>query len=60
MEQEKIKELLSKFYEGATSEEEEALLKEYLADPAMASLFPEAEYLAASREAGCLSLRPVS
>jgi len=51
MEQEKIKELLGKFYEGATSEEEEALLKEYLADPAVASLFPEAEYLAASREA---------
>ena len=43
MEQEKIKELLGKFYEGATSEEEEALLKEYMADPAMVSLFPEAE-----------------
>ncbi len=51
MEQEKIKELLGKFYEGATSEEEEAQLKEYLADPAAASLFPEAQYLAASREA---------
>jgi hypothetical protein len=51
MEQEKIRELLGKFYEGATSEEEEALLKECLADPAVASHFPEAEYLAASREA---------
>jgi hypothetical protein len=47
MEQEKIKELLSKFYEGTTSEEEEARLKEYLADPAVASLFPEVEYMAA-------------
>jgi hypothetical protein len=51
MEQEKIKELLDKFFEGTTSEEEEARLKEYLADPAVASLFPEAEYLAAFRTA---------
>ena len=49
MEQEKIKELLSKFYEGTSSEEEEARLKDYLADPAVASLFPEAEYVAAFR-----------
>jgi hypothetical protein len=49
MEQEKIKELLSKFYEGTTSEEEEARLKAYLADPAVASLFPEAEFIAAFR-----------
>lgn len=49
MEHEKIKELLSKFYEGTTSEEEEAQLKEYLADPAVASLFPEAEYMATFR-----------
>lgn len=49
MEQEKIKALLGKFYEGTTSEEEEARLKEYLADPAVASLFPEAEYMAAFR-----------
>jgi hypothetical protein len=47
MEQEKIKELLGKFYEGTTSEEEEALLKECLADPAVASLFPDAEFIAA-------------
>jgi hypothetical protein len=46
MEQEKIKELLGKFYEGNTSEEEEAMLKEYLADPSVASMFPEAEYIA--------------
>lgn len=51
MEHGKIKELLSKFYEGATSEEEEAQLKEYLADPAVASDFPEAEYMAANRTA---------
>lgn len=51
MEQEKIKELLGKFYEGTTSEEEEVQLKEYLADPAVASLFPEAEYMAAFRTA---------
>jgi hypothetical protein len=44
MEQEKIKELLSKFYDGATSEEEEAQLREYLSDPSVSLLFPEAEY----------------
>ena len=49
MEQDKIRELLSKFYEGTTSEEEEARLKEYLADPAVASFYPEAEYMAAFR-----------
>ncbi len=49
MAHEKIKELLSKFNEGTTSEEEEAQLKEYLADPAVASLFPEAEYIVKSR-----------
>ena len=46
MEQEKIKELLSKFYEGTSSEEEEAKLRECLADPAVASLFPDAGYMA--------------
>ena len=51
MEQEKIKELLGRFYEGNTSEEEEAMLREYLADPAVASLFPEADYMAALRGA---------
>jgi len=51
MEQEKIKELLGKFFEGTTSEEEEAQLKEYLADPVVASLFPEAEYMTALRTA---------
>jgi hypothetical protein len=49
MEQEKVKELLSKFYEGTTSEDEEGQLREYLADPAVASLFPEAEFIAAFR-----------
>jgi len=49
MEREKIKELLGKFYDGTTSEEEEARLKEYLADPSVASLFPEAEYIAGFR-----------
>ncbi len=49
MEQEKIQELLDKFYEGATSEEEEAQLREYLSDPSVASIFPEAEYLLSSR-----------
>jgi len=47
MEHGKIKELLSKFYEGTASEEEEAQLREYFADPAVASLFPEADYMAA-------------
>jgi hypothetical protein len=49
MEQEKVKELLNKFYEGTASEEEEAQLKEYLSDPAVASLFPEAAFMAAFR-----------
>lgn len=49
MEQEKIQELLDKFYRGDASEAEEAQLREYLADPAVASLFPEAEYLNAIR-----------
>ncbi len=49
MEHGKIKELLNKFYEGTTSQEEEAQLKEYLADPAVKSIFPELEYIAAFR-----------
>jgi hypothetical protein len=51
MEQEKIKELLSKFYDGATSEEEEAQLREYLSDPSVSLLFPEAEYFLACTSA---------
>jgi len=35
MEQDRTEELLNKFYEGKTSEEEEAQLKEYLSDPAI-------------------------
>lgn len=35
MEQEKIRELLDKYFEGKTSEEEELLLKEFLRDPAL-------------------------
>ena len=37
MEQGKIRELLNRFYEGSTSEEEEAQLKEYLSDPSLLS-----------------------
>ncbi len=37
MEQERIRELLNKYYEGGTSEEEEAQLKEYLSDPPLPS-----------------------
>jgi len=37
MEQERIKELLNRFYEGSTSEEEEAKLKEFLSDPSLSS-----------------------
>lgn len=35
MEQERIRKLLNKYYEGGTSEEEEAHLKEYLSDPSL-------------------------
>jgi len=51
MEQEKIKELLSKFYDGTTSEEEEAQLRENLSDPSVFRLFPEAEYFLACSSA---------
>jgi hypothetical protein len=37
MEQERIRELLDKYYEGQTSAEEEAQLKSWLADPALSS-----------------------
>ena len=37
MEQERVRELLNKYYEGSTSEEEEAYLKESLSDPALSS-----------------------
>jgi hypothetical protein len=37
MEQDKIRELLDKYYQGNTSAEEEAQLKSFLADPAVAS-----------------------
>lgn len=37
MEQERIRELLNNYFEGSTSEEEEAQLREYLADPALSS-----------------------
>lgn len=37
MEQEKIRELLDKFYQGNTSAEEEAQLRSFLADPAVSS-----------------------
>jgi hypothetical protein len=50
MEQERIKALLDKFYEGTTSEEEEAQLRQFLSDnPAYGALLPEAGYLAAFR-----------
>ncbi len=48
MEQEKIRELLAKFYDGETSEEEELILREYLGSAAApASLAGEFGYLAA-------------
>lgn len=37
MEQERIRELLSNYFEGNTSEEEEAQLREYLSDPSLSS-----------------------
>jgi len=37
MEQERIRELLNKYFEGNTSEEEEAQLREYLSDPSLSS-----------------------
>ena len=37
MEQERLRELLNKYFEGGTSEEEEAYLKESLSDPALSS-----------------------
>lgn len=37
MEQERIRELLNRYYEGRTSEEEETHLKEYLSDPSLSS-----------------------
>ncbi len=43
MEQEGIRELLNKYFEGNTSEEEEAQLREYLSDPSLASTV-RAEY----------------
>lgn len=43
MEQEGIRELLNKYFEGITSEEEEAQLREYLSDPSLASTV-RAEY----------------
>ncbi len=50
MEQEKIRELLGKYYEGKTSEEEEDQLKSFLADPDVASsLRNEYGYLAEMR-----------
>jgi hypothetical protein len=46
MEQEKIKALLAEFYEGNTSEEEEALLREYLSDTSVQGSLPaEADYM---------------
>jgi len=51
MEQEKIRELLAKYYNGETSEEEELLLREYLgSDAAPASLAGEFGYLAVQPE----------
>ncbi len=37
MEQERIRELLNKYFEGNTSEEEEAQLRDYLSDPSLSS-----------------------
>ena len=46
MEQEKIKALLDKFYEGNTTEEEEAIVREYLSGHSVSasSTSPESEY----------------
>ncbi|MFZ2287022.1 MAG: hypothetical protein WAV93_08570 [Bacteroidales bacterium] len=43
MEQEKIRELLSKYFDGTTTEEEEAQLGVYLSDPSVSS-FVRSEY----------------
>jgi hypothetical protein len=46
MEQERIKALLNKFYEGTSSEEEEAQLREYLSEPLLSeSLSADADYV---------------
>ena len=51
MEQERIRELLSEFYDGKTSEEEELILRKYLGSPdAPASLTGEFGYLAVAPE----------
>ncbi len=51
MEQEKIRELLAKYYNGETSAEEELILREYLGNPAAPdSLTGEFGYLAAKPE----------
>lgn len=50
MEQERIRELLNKYYEGRTSEEEEVQLRSYLSDPGVSSSMGiEGGYLADMR-----------
>lgn len=45
MEQDKVKELLRRYYEGLTTGEEERQLREHLSDPAVLSCFPGEKYL---------------
>ncbi|MRR24130.1 hypothetical protein EG830_14260, partial [bacterium] len=51
MEQEKITELLAKYFNGETSEEEELIIREFLGNPAAPDLLAgEFGYLAAKPE----------
>jgi hypothetical protein len=51
MEYDRVRELLRRYYEGLTTEEEEAHLSELLSDPSIQSLFPEERHLASMSSA---------
>ncbi len=51
MEYDRVRELLCRYYEGLTTEEEEAQLSELLSDPSILSLFPEERHLASMNAA---------
>jgi len=50
MEQDKVRELLHRYYGGVTTEKEEAQLRELLSDPSHLSHFPEERHLIAMNE----------
>ena len=45
MEHERLRELLRRYYDGLTTEKEEAQLRELLSDPLLLQYFPEESYL---------------